>query len=332
MARNAGRPRRRPDAPSGCGARPANGFTLDLIACLECFGETTRLGDDHPQPARAVAGRTGAGRGGSARGELDRPRGGLRWLFHDDVRPGHQFAAHDHRKFRPEGWVQQGARSWSGCARMRTPRPNDAATGLPVVLGPGSRALRRAHPDPGGRCAGPCGGGGGGGGATPTAAAAIEDKRAELAALSELRHTSNLHLSKAEVAELRAIGDNAGCMALKGANPAYEGDPQPDRWPLNRIWPSRPSRWTIAPERDLVPSCSALAGMSNIFWATVPKKCPRSPCCVAEPTLLPRKSSRAFSEERRDPLAWRRRRRRPSQSRPSPRRCPRRGRRLRRLV
>ena len=30
-------------------------------------------------------------------------------VFHDDVRPGHAFAEYDHRKFRPEGWVEAGS-------------------------------------------------------------------------------------------------------------------------------------------------------------------------------------------------------------------------------
>jgi hypothetical protein len=41
-----------------------------------------------------------------------------------------------------------------------------------------------------------------------------------------------VRLSDEEVAEIRAIGDNTGCMALKGAAPDYEGDPLPDRWEL----------------------------------------------------------------------------------------------------
>ncbi len=46
----------------GVAPGPANGFTLDLIDCFERFGELHRLGDDHPQPDGAVAGRAGARR------------------------------------------------------------------------------------------------------------------------------------------------------------------------------------------------------------------------------------------------------------------------------
>ena len=56
----------------------------------------------------------------------------------------------------------------------------------------------------------------------------IEDKRAELAALP-----AEEQLSEADVEEIRRIGDNSGCMALKGASPEHEGDALPDRWGLD---------------------------------------------------------------------------------------------------
>ena len=39
-------------------------------------------------------------------------------------------------------------------------------------------------------------------------------------------------LSAEEVGEIRTIGDNTGCMTLKGAAPDFEGEPRPDRWEL----------------------------------------------------------------------------------------------------
>ena len=77
----------------------------------------------------------------------------------------------------------------------------------------------------------------------------IEDKRAELAALP-----AEQRLSDADVAEIRAIGDNTGSMVLKGASPAFEGDEQPDRWPLSDDLAAVGSRWGIDPARDLVAS------------------------------------------------------------------------------
>jgi hypothetical protein len=79
------------------------------------------------------------------------------------------------------------------------------------------------------------------------AARAIEAKRDELAGLPR-----ELLLSEREVAEVRAIGDNRGCMALKGASVEHEGEPLPDRWPLSGHLAELATRWEIAPERDLV--------------------------------------------------------------------------------
>jgi hypothetical protein len=75
---------------------------------------------------------------------------------------------------------------------------------------------------------------------------AIEDKRAELAALPHERL-----LSDTEVAELRALGDNTGSMTLKGASAEYDGPALADRWPLNGELEQLAARWEIAPRRDL---------------------------------------------------------------------------------
>ena len=74
----------------------------------------------------------------------------------------------------------------------------------------------------------------------------IEAKRAELAAVP-----AEVLLSDHEVAEIRAIGDNTGCMALKGASPQFAGEPQPDRWPLDGSLAELAERWAIDPARDL---------------------------------------------------------------------------------
>jgi Ser/Thr protein kinase RdoA (MazF antagonist) len=74
----------------------------------------------------------------------------------------------------------------------------------------------------------------------------IEDKRAEL-----LATPSELRLDAGEVAQIRALGDNAGCMALKGAGPDHEGDARPDRWGMTPELDALARRWGIEPERDL---------------------------------------------------------------------------------
>jgi hypothetical protein len=58
-------------------------------------------------------------------------------------------------------------------------------------------------------------------------------------------------LSADEIARIAEIGNNKGCMELKGGNPGYTGDPLPDRWPLNAELIEIANRWKIEPGRDL---------------------------------------------------------------------------------
>ena len=74
----------------------------------------------------------------------------------------------------------------------------------------------------------------------------IEAKRVELAHMP-----AEQRLSEEDVAAIRAVGDNAGCMALKGASPEHEGEERPDRWPLSEELAEVGARWDIDPERDL---------------------------------------------------------------------------------
>lgn len=240
----------------GVAPGPANGFTLDVIDCVERFGETIEwamiiLNPLEPWPGELVLDAARAHEVSVIARVVD--YGGM---FHDDVLPGHQFAAHDHRKFRAEGWVREGR------AKLERMRPYAERHNLTML----QLACQWCLAQPPVRCVaptliqerGPAGEGEeeGGGVANPhpLPQRAIEEKRGELAALTGLRADPDSQLSEAEVRELRAIGDNRGCMALKGANPAYEGEPLADRWPLTDQLAELAARWEIAPERDLVPS------------------------------------------------------------------------------
>jgi aryl-alcohol dehydrogenase-like predicted oxidoreductase len=219
----------------GVAPGPANGFTLDVIDCMERFGELIDwamiiLSPMEPWPGELALDAAAANDVSVITRVVD--YGGV---FHDDVKPGHEFAEYDHRKFRPEGWVQQ------GCEKLERMRPyaqrhNLSVLGLACQWNLAHEAVR---------CVAPTLIQEAGAGARP-----IEDKRAELAALP-----SEPVLSDAEVAALRAIGDNTGCMALKGASAEHEGEPAPDRWALSEELRAVAKRWEIAPERDL-----ALAG------------------------------------------------------------------------
>jgi hypothetical protein len=54
----------------------------------------------------------------------------------------------------------------------------------------------------------------------------IEDKIREFAALPDVR------LSADEVEAVRVIGDNTGCMMLKGASKRHAVSERPDEWPM----------------------------------------------------------------------------------------------------
>ena len=80
----------------------------------------------------------------------------------------------------------------------------------------------------------------------------IERKREELGSLP------SAPLTAGEVDEIRAIGDNRGCMTLKGASPEHS-EVRPDRWPLVRDQLELASRWGIDPERDLRKTAAPVA-------------------------------------------------------------------------
>jgi aryl-alcohol dehydrogenase-like predicted oxidoreductase len=215
----------------GVAPGPANGFTLDLIRCLERFGEQLDwamiiLSPLEPWPGELVL--PAAREAGVSLITRVVDHGGV---FHDDVLADDEFPPSDHRRFRPQGWV---AAAREKLVRMRPYAERHGLTTLQLAC-----AWNLAQP--GVRCVAPtliqeAGDG----------ARAIEDKRAELAALP-----ARSPLDAGEVAAIRAIGDNTRCMALKGASAEHDGPPQPDRWPLDEELRALAERWGIDPERDL---------------------------------------------------------------------------------
>jgi len=59
-------------------------------------------------------------------------------------------------------------------------------------------------------------------------------------------------LTTSEIEEINAIGENAGCMSLKGGSPVHTGREVADAWPLDDDLRRLADRWNIVPERDLV--------------------------------------------------------------------------------
>jgi aryl-alcohol dehydrogenase-like predicted oxidoreductase len=211
----------------GVAPGPANGFTLDVIDCFERHGDVIDwamliLNPFEPWP-----------------GELALPAAeahGVRvitrvadygGLFHDELRPGLPLGERDHRAFRPAGWID------AGVERLERLRPIAERHGLTLLQLAVQWNL--AHPAVAS--------------VVPTliqeswdGARPVEAQRAELASTPH-----EVVLSADEVAEIRAIGDNTGSMALKGGVPDHEGAARPDRWALDDELTSIASRWDIDP-------------------------------------------------------------------------------------
>jgi aryl-alcohol dehydrogenase-like predicted oxidoreductase len=215
----------------GVAPGPANGFTLDLIACLERFGERIDwamviLNPFEPWPGELCL--EAAERHGVKLITRVVDYGGLFW---GDLEPGTELAKGDHRAFRPAGWIETGLEKLGRLAPIRE------RTGLSSM----HLACQWNLAQPAVECVVPTLIQEAGDGARP-----IEDKRVELAALPD-----ELLLDDDDVATIRAIGDNSGRMVLKGASPEHEGEERPDRWALDDELVAIGERWGIDPVRDL---------------------------------------------------------------------------------
>lgn len=220
----------------GVAPGPANGFTLDLISCFERFGSLLDwamviLNPLEPWPGELCLDAAAAAGIRVITRVVD--YGGM---FFDDVLPDARLLPHDHRSFRPAGWIE------AGRERLEAMRPIAERAGLTMIqlacqwnlshrpvqcVVP--TLIQEAGPD----------------------ARPVEAKRRELATLPR-----DSRLSPEDVAEIRRIGDNSGCMALKGATPDHSGEERPDRWSLTDELAEVAARWQIEPARDLVQSSS----------------------------------------------------------------------------
>jgi aryl-alcohol dehydrogenase-like predicted oxidoreductase len=230
--RDAGLTRRIGVAPG-----PANGFTLDLIDCLERFGAMIDWAMIILNPLEPWPGELCLGAAAAAGVQVITRVVDYGGLFFDDLLPGQELVRGDHRGFRPAGWIEAGRERLDGM------RPIADRAGLSMIQLACQWNL--AH-DPVACVA-------------PTliqeagpAARRIEDKREELAAVP-----ADLRLTDADVREIRRLGDNTGCMALKGGSPQHAGEDQPDRWTLDVRLYDVAERWRIDPERDLTQRMAA---------------------------------------------------------------------------
>jgi aryl-alcohol dehydrogenase-like predicted oxidoreductase len=215
----------------GIAPGPANGFTLDLILCFERFGPLLDwamiiLNPFEPWPGQLVL-------PAAVKHEVDLltrvvDYGGI---FHDDVKPGHKFGQHDHRAFRPAGWVEA-AQGKMGPLREIAEKYHITLLQLaclwnlsqPPVKSVVPTLIQESGAD----------------------AKSIESKADELAALPEIV------LTRDECDFIGRTGDNRGCMALKGANRSHTTTAEADRWGLTNDLELVGKRWGIDPDRDLV--------------------------------------------------------------------------------
>ena len=216
----------------GVAPGPANGFTLDLIDCLERFGTEIDwamviLNPFEPWPGELILDAAVKHDVKLITRVVD--FGGLFW---GDVRPGHEFAEYDHRKFRPAGWVE------AGNERLAKLEPILERTGLTLV----QLACAWNLAQPGVECVAPTLIQEVGEGSRP-----VEEKRAELAEVP-----ADPGLTGADLQAIREIDKNANCMALKGASVEHEGEDLPDRWSVTPELEELASRWGIKPDQDLV--------------------------------------------------------------------------------
>ncbi|MCZ7648730.1 MAG: chlorite dismutase family protein [Planctomycetota bacterium] len=215
----------------GLAPGPANGFTLDVIHCLERYGSLIDwamliLNPLEPWPAKMAL--PAAAKHGVKVVTRVVDYGGV---FLGGIKPGAKLSRHDHRSFRPAGWVeaaQPKVERFEQFARQHKMNLFQLACrwclGQEAVEAVVPTLIQEAGPD-----------------AKPVEVLAEE--------LAELAKTQPL--PKEVLEEMERLGDNRNCMALKGGNPSYTGRPIGDQWPLTDVLAETAKRWNVNPDRDL---------------------------------------------------------------------------------
>jgi len=195
----------------GIAPGPANGFTLDFVGCLERFGELIDwamviLNPLEPWPVGLTL--PSCEKHGVKVMTRVVDYGGV---FHDDLGEGHIFKPGDHRTYRPAGWVE------NGIEKANRMRPIAEKYGLSMLDFASIWNLSQKPVE----CV------------VPTFiqeagenARLIEDKIKAFAKLPNIRLTAE------EVEAVRQIGDNTGCMTLKGASKRHAVSERCDEWPM----------------------------------------------------------------------------------------------------
>jgi aryl-alcohol dehydrogenase-like predicted oxidoreductase len=213
----------------GIAPGPANGFTLDLILCLERFGPLLDWGMIILNPLEPWPGQLVLPAAVKHDIKLITRVVDYGGLFHDDVKTGHKFGQHDHRAFRPAGWVEAGNAKLDqmrSIAQQHNLTPLQLACIWNLCQTPVASVVPTLIQESGG-------------------GKSIESKLDELASLP------SASLTEEEREIIGRIGDNRGCMALKGANRSHMTVPEADRWGITQDLEAVGKRWGIDPDRDL---------------------------------------------------------------------------------
>jgi aryl-alcohol dehydrogenase-like predicted oxidoreductase len=127
------------------------------------------------------------------------------------MKKGHVFKPGDHRSYRAEGWVDH------GLEKIEKMKPIAEKHGLSLIQfasiwnlsQPAVESVVPTFIQEGGEDARP-----------------IEDQIRDFAATPDIR------LTPEESETVRQIGDNTGCMMLKGASKRHSVSERPDEWPM----------------------------------------------------------------------------------------------------
>lgn len=195
----------------GIAPGPANGFTLDIVKSFEQFHEVLDwamliLNPNEPWPSQLAL--PAAEKFGIDVLTRVVDYGGIFW---GDVKPGHEFKSGDHRTYRPDGWVEHG---YEKLTRMMPIAERHGLTPIQLAtLWNLSQIPVKS--------------------VVPTFIEEASGEKPFESKITELMATPlDKRLSPEEVAEITKIGDNTGCMSLKGASQRHEISERPDEWPM----------------------------------------------------------------------------------------------------
>jgi aryl-alcohol dehydrogenase-like predicted oxidoreductase len=195
----------------GTAPGPANGFTLDTIHNLEKFSELIDwsmliLNPLEPWPVSLALPAFAKYNVKVLTRVVD--YGGV---FTDEFQADHEFKPGDHRMYRPAGWIGH------GIDKMERMRPLAESHGLTMLQFAAIWNLSQPAVQS----------------VVPTflqeagdGMREIEDKINEFLPLPDIRFSAE------EIDSVRKIGDNTGCMTLKGASNRHEKSERADEWQM----------------------------------------------------------------------------------------------------